>query len=147
MDVYVVDTNLLFSSFLKPDGDISQFILSAAKYEVTPYAPKYLQVEIDRHRAKILALANYSPKELDVLVNRIYRCIRFVDDDLIRYEYYVRALRLIRDVNPDDVAFVALNSLLGKTLWTGDVALYEGLKAKGYTDVIMFSDIKSKYGL
>lgn len=41
-------------------------------------------------------------------------------------------MRLVRNIDPDDVTFVALTNYMGETLWTGDNQLYKGLKKLGY---------------
>lgn len=147
MDIYIVDTNLLYSSFLNIDSRISQFILSCEDYNVNLFAPTYLESEIERHKSKIIEYTGYSEVEFSVIKKEIFQRIKFIDDGLIPFEEWVKALRLVRDIDKDDVNFVALNNFVDKELWTGDVELYKGLKAKGYNKVVNFQDLKNRYGL
>jgi predicted nucleic acid-binding protein len=39
---------------------------------------------------------------------------------------------LVSDIDVDDIVFVALSLYLQACLWTGDIVLYNGLKAKGF---------------
>jgi predicted nucleic acid-binding protein len=76
-----------------------------------------------------------------------YKYIEFIEDAAIPFEEYIKAMRIVRDVDPDDVHFIALTNYLDRVLWTGDVKLYNGLKAKGYEKVVMFKDISRTYNL
>ncbi|MEM1324322.1 MAG: PIN domain-containing protein [Bacteroidota bacterium] len=79
--------------------------------------------------------------------DKLYASIEFIDDQIIPFEEYILAMRMVRDIDPDDVTFVALNNYMNETLWTGDNQLYKGLKAKGYTRVVNFKDLKKLYNL
>ncbi|MEM6769586.1 MAG: PIN domain-containing protein [Bacteroidota bacterium] len=147
MDIYIVDTNLLYSSILKPNNRIASFILEADRYDVRLFAPKYLEVEIARYKPSIQQASGYSDQEFEVVKNQLFSSITFIDDDIIPFEEWVKALRTVRDIDVNDVNFVALNNYLDKLLWTGHKKLYEGLRQKGYPNVVMFDFIKEKYGL
>lgn len=79
--------------------------------------------------------------------DKIYGHIQFIDDQIIPFEEYVKAMRIVRDIDPDDVTFIALNNYFNGTLWTGDTKLYYGLKAKGYSKVVNYQDIKKIYSI
>ena len=147
MDIYIVDTNLLFSCFLNIDSEISQFIISCEDYSVRLYAPTYLAVEIDRHKSKIIEYTGYTEAEFIQVKEEIFRIVTFIADELIPFEEWVKALRLVKDIDVDDVSFVALNNFLDKEFWTGDVKLYRGLKAKGYQNIVNFQELKLRYNL
>jgi predicted nucleic acid-binding protein len=83
-------------------------------------------------------------KEVRRIVNLVYARITFISDSLIPYEFYAKALKYVRDIDMDDLVFVALNEFLDKFLWTGDMKLYNGLKKKGYSKVVTFTDIQKK---
>jgi predicted nucleic acid-binding protein len=46
------------------------------------------------------------------------------------------ARQLVRDIDMDDFAFVALANYLNAFLWTGDRVLIDGLRKKGYRNII-----------
>lgn len=145
MDIYIVDSNLFFSDALNPDGKIGQFILKSRDYGVALYAPKYLKTEIDRHREKIVRLSKLDASEIAITIQEIYDYITFVSDDLIPFEEFIKAMRLVRRIDPDDVTFVALTNYIQGVLWTGDSKLYDGLKKLGCEQVVDFNDIKRIY--
>ena len=147
MDIYIIDTNLLYSAFLNIDSQISQFIISAPAYGVSLYAPRYLEYEISKHRTKIQLYAGYSDAHFARIKQTLFGRVTFIDDDVIPFEEWVIALRLVRNIDPEDVNFVALANFSAETLWTGDRKLYEGLRAKGFERIVMFDEIKQRYGL
>lgn len=83
MDIYIVDTNLLYSSILKPNNRIAKFILEASGYGVRLYAPKYLEAEIIRYKASIQSVSGYNDDEFEVVKNQLFAAITFIDDAVI----------------------------------------------------------------
>lgn len=47
------------------------------------------------------------------------------------------AVDYVREVDMDDIAFIALSLFMDKTkIWTGDGKLREGVKRKGFEEII-----------
>lgn len=147
MDIYIVDANLIFSSILNLKSGISNFIQNKEEYGIDFYAPEILKVEISNHHSDLLRAGRLSDAEVVYARDHIYNFITFIDDDVIPFEEYIKAMRIVRDIDPDDVNFVALNNYLNKVLWTGDLKLYRGLKEKGYDKVVIFEDLKKMYNV
>ncbi len=147
MKVFILDSNLVFSAALNLSNPIGKFIMSAYEKQVEFYAPQYLKVEIERYIPKLMELSDLSEVEVRRVIELIYTQIQFIADDAIPVEYYIEALPYVREVDMDDLVFVALNEYLDELLWTGDTALYQGLRAKGYTKVVNFEEIKAMFGL
>ena len=145
MDIYIVDSNLIFSSVLNVKSGIGQFILKSKENNISLYAPKYLEKEINRHFSKIVKRSKLSEEEVRQVIQKIYEKITFINDEIIPFEEYVKAMRLVRDIDPDDVTFVALTNYMDEILWTGDTKLYNGLKKLGYEKVVNLNDLKRIY--
>jgi predicted nucleic acid-binding protein len=64
--------------------------------------------------------------------NAIFEQIRFVPTDFIGSESRQIAYDLCKDVDINDIPFIALSVELKIPLWTGDKKLKEGLKLKGF---------------
>jgi predicted nucleic acid-binding protein len=47
----------------------------------------------------------------------------------------------LKTIDPNDTVFVALTKRLEGKLWTGDMQLYYGLKAKRFKDIILTSEL------
>ncbi len=142
MKIFVVDTNVLWSTVYNAKSPIGQFVLAVEPSSLKLYAPEFLKVEIERHFPKILALSNQPEMEVREVLSLAYQKIEFVEDRIIPFEHYARAAPLVRDVDPNDLVFVALTEFLDAFLWTGDVKLLQGLRAKGYSKVVSFEEVK-----
>lgn len=109
MKLLVIDANLINSAVRTPLSRISRFILRVEPGDVELYAPTYLQSEIDRHLLGISEDTGRSLDDLTVTLDCLYSRISFIDDADLPYETIIKAMRLVRDIDPDDVLYVALN--------------------------------------
>lgn len=66
------------------------------------------------------------------VIYQVFREISFISDQQIPYEYWANSIPLVREVDMDDLPFVALANYLDGQLWTGDMQLLNGLSAKGF---------------
>lgn len=144
MKIYIVDSNVIFSSVLNPESEIGRFIMTSNSNAVQFYAPDFLRVEIERYIPKLVKLSKGEEKIIRRVLTLIYSQVTFISDAQIPFEYYKNAVPYVRDVDMDDLVFVALTDFLEETLWTGDMKLYRGLKSKGYTNVVSFQEIKAE---
>lgn len=144
MKIYIVDTNVIFSAILNPKSEIGRFIMSSSRKVVEFYAPDYLGVEIERYVSKLKELAGVEEKVIRRIITLIYSQVTFISDAQIPFECYKNAVPYVRDVDMDDLVFVALTDFLDETLWTGDMKLYHELKSKGYEKVVTFQEIKEE---
>jgi len=70
--------------------------------------------------------------------------ITFTDVATIPSKYVVKANAVVKDIDEDDLDFVALHFYKKHKLWTGDKKLINGLKAKGYDICITTDQLKQK---
>jgi predicted nucleic acid-binding protein len=61
------------------------------------------------------------------LITLIESRIFFIDEKLLPETVIFRAKELVKDIDFDDFAFVAIANYLNALLWTGDKVLMEGL--------------------
>lgn len=131
----VVDSNLVFSAMLNPQSSIGDIILNSQE-TFSFHGCEYLKEEISEHRSKILKISRYSESEYDELLMLIYSRISFEVESNIPFEIWLKAAELVRDVDMDDIAHVALCLYLDIKLWTGDKNLIQGLTQKGFKYLI-----------
>lgn len=62
----------------------------------------------------------------------VLKRIRFYDEHTVTNESIQKAYELCKNVDEKDTPFVALTLELEGELWTGDKALKEGLRARGF---------------
>lgn len=140
---FVIDSNIIFSTILNIKSPIGKFILASNSEKVKFYAPEYLSIEIEKYVPKIMELSGMNEAEVRRLLILAYDKIEFVPDQIIPFEYYAKSLPFVKEIDMDDLVFVALNEYLNTTLlWTGDKDLYKGLVDKGYDKVVNFEGIK-----
>lgn len=125
----VVDTNIIFSGLLSPNGKISDLLSnSSGKFEF--YSPTYLLDELENHKKKILKITGFSKSELEFLKRNIFKKIDLIDLESIRESTWEKAIELTKNVDEYDAPFIALALELGSPIWTGDKKLIKGLNKK-----------------
>lgn len=67
--------------------------------------------------------------------------ITFIDERLIPQALLLTTELQLKNIDPNDTVFVALTKHLEGRLWTGDLKLYNGLKAKRFKDIILTSEL------
>ncbi len=136
----IVDTNIVFSAILNSNSRIGKILLNS-KQHFQFFSCNYLRVEIQRHRKKLLKLTKLTDADLSELEELITQNIAFIDERLIPNELLIKTETQLKTIDPNDTVFVALAKHLGGKLWTGDMQLYNGLKAKRFKYIILTSDL------
>lgn len=72
---------------------------------------------------------------------RLYTKISFFNEEIIPAETWLFAENLVNDIDIDDIDFIAINEFLEANLWTGDKALYNGLRGKAYNRVLSTNEM------
>ncbi|UZO79604.1 PIN domain-containing protein [Aquimarina sp. ERC-38] len=135
----VVDTNIIFSGLLSPDGTISDLLLNSYD-KINFYSPTFVLDELGYHRKKLLKLTGFSEKELDYLQLTIFKKVDLIDLESIRESTFEKAFELTKNIDQFDIPFVALALELESPLWTGDKKLKNELLKKGI-DWILTTDV------
>lgn len=136
----VVDTNIIFSGLLNPNGTISDLLLNSSnKFDF--YAPTFVLEELEYHRPKLLNLSGLSKDELNFLQLAIFKKVELIDMASIKNSTFEKAYMLTKDIDKFDTPFIALALELRSPLWTGDKKLRKGLSKVGIewvltTDII-----------
>lgn len=136
----VVDTNIVFSGILNPTNSIGNILLSSTDF-FTFLSPELLRTEILNHKSKILNISKYSEVQFLDLFGFITKKITFVNQTLLSQKSIQIAENLVQDIDVNDQIFVALTIEANALLWTGDKKLYNGLKYKGFENLINTEEI------
>ena len=147
MTVYVTDTNILFSAALNLASGLAQFIVAKDSYQIKLIAPTYLKKEMQRLVPRLVEISKLSDEEIQSVVDFLYQQVVFTDDADIPLAHYARAAELVRDIDEDDISFVALSSYADVYLLTGDLELVTGLRSKGHHQVLTFKELKEKHNI
>jgi predicted nucleic acid-binding protein len=125
----VIDSNIVFKA-LRLKNSFMRDVLSQENYHF--YAPKFLLVEIFKHKEKILKNNTQLEDEFYEYLNILLNRITFINEDIVSIGNYVEAYRLCKDIDEKDVPFVALALELNCELWTYDEPIKKGLSSKGF---------------
>ena len=131
----VVDSNIVFSAMLNPESSIGDIILNSQD-TFSFYACEYLREEINDHKDKIIKLTGYDEREYSEVEFLVYKQVDFFSESTIPFEFWQKAADFVRDIDMDDITFVALSLFLDIKLWTGDKILIGGLTKKGFKNII-----------
>ena len=136
----VVDTNIIFSALITPKGTIAELIFNKP-YKSILISPRFIFDELQEKTEKILKITGYSDRSFFELLYLISKNIEFIDDNLITSENLVKAYKLVEDIDKKDLLFVALALQTGYSIWTGDLKLINGLRNKGFINVLSTQDL------
>lgn len=143
----VVDTNIVFSTFLNVNSRIGQILLNGVRY-YDFYAPEYIRDEIIIHKERIKKIGVISEYNFLEIYGIIIQKLNLLNHTIIPLQFYQSALNLCLDIDVDDTPFVAINDFVQGTLWTGDLKLINGLAKKGYSSLIttdsLYNDFTQK---
>ena len=127
----IVDTNLVFSAILNTNSRVADLLMnSTGQFEFLTC--NQLRTELLKHHEKLKRASGLNDSEIDVAKFQVLRFVSFISEEQIPFEYWAIAAPLVRDVDADDISFIALAEFLQAKLWTGDKKLINGLRAKGY---------------
>ena len=127
----VIDANRIFSELIAANHRLRRIFASEPDIEFS--CPKYVMVELFKHKERIAAASGLDESSLLALLHTLIEHIHFFDEDAIGIGNWAEAWRLCRDVDEADVAYIALTLELGGELWTSDRELEKGLRKKGFT--------------
>ena len=136
----IVDTNIVFSAILNSNSRIGKILLNS-KEHFQFFTCNYLRIEIQRHINKLLKITKLTEDQLSELEELETQHITFIDERLIPQDLLIKTEIQLKAIDPDDTVFVALTKHLEGKLWTGDLQLYNGLKAKRFKDIILTSEL------
>lgn len=142
--IIVVDSNIIFSALLSPEGTISDLLLNSNE-SFDFYSPDFMLEELDNHQEKILKYSGLSVKELNFLKRLTFKNINLIDPENINKNNWKRANKLIKDVDEFDEPFIALTLELNASLWTGDKKLIKGFELGTCLIIFNYLNINSLY--
>ena len=147
MTKIIVDSNIIFSAILNVNSRIGQILLTS-RHSYDFYAPKYVRDEILNHQQKLKKIAKLDDDQFLEVYELIVKNITILDHSIAGKPNYKKAFELCKDVDLDDVPFVAFSLYLKCQLWTGDKKLIKGLKERNFDKIVttneLFDDLLRK---
>ena len=125
----VVDTNVAFSALAAGCGNLAIRLLSPS--ETVFFAPRFLFVELFKHRDRLLAATRFPEDKLFEALNELLESLQLVEAASIPVGIWMQAPPPLRDgLERHTVLRPALH--LDARLSTDDEELKTGLRAKGF---------------
>ena len=140
MNRFIVDTNIVFSGILNTNSSIGDLLLNSEPF-LKFYSVTYMRVEIDKHLDKIVEMSGMSINEVEYCKFQITKKIEFISEEQIPFRIWHKSANYVRDIDMDDIVFVALSEYMGYNLWTGDKKLMKGLIDKGFSNCISTQEL------
>lgn len=136
----IVDSNIVFSAILNKQSVIGDVLLNSQEH-FEFYTCEYLREEIANHKNKIIDITGYDDLTYHEIEFLIYNQLTFFSEVLIPFEFWKTAANYVRDVDMDDIAFVALSLFLDIKLWTSDKVLRKALIKKGFKNCLSTQEL------
>ncbi|MEA5461344.1 PIN domain-containing protein [Arcicella sp. LKC2W] len=131
----VIDTSVIMSALMSSKGRVADVLMNPMN-DFEKFSCYFMQVEIFKHKQRILKYSKLEESELLEIVYLTLKKLSLVNENQISSEHWQIADKLTKDVDSKDIAFVALSLELNATLWTLDKKLQEHLIEKGFTNVV-----------
>lgn len=138
--IVIADSNIIISAIYNPQGTIAKILVSESKIQF--YAPEYLLEEVQEHLPEIERGTGKSKHLILKKLKALTAKITIIELEAVSSKHYYDAIEIVRDIDIDDMPFVALYFHTGHRIWTGDKVLIKGLKKKGYNICITTSELK-----
>lgn len=139
--ITIVDANIIISAIISPKGTESKILTDKNKIQFS--APDFLLEEVTNHIDKIANITDLSKSEVNKRIKTVTQNIEFVSVLDIPKKTRITALKIVQDIDENDVFFVALHLFSHHKIWTGDRVLINGLKKKGYDICITTTQLKA----
>ena len=126
----IIDTNIIFSALLSSQSTFANLLLTS---EHSFFICERVLVELFKYKEKIVRYSQLSEDDVVRFYQVLLRRVRIYKEDLISLENRTAAYNLCLDIDETDTPHVALTMELNGLLWTGDRALKNGLRRKGFS--------------
>jgi predicted nucleic acid-binding protein len=140
----VIDTSVIMSALMSSKGRVADVLMNPMN-DFEKYSCYFMQVEIFKHKQRILKYSKLEESELLEVVYLTLKKLSLVNENQISSENWQVADELTKEVDSKDIAFVALSLQLDATLWTLDRKLQEHLIEKGFTNVVNTHELEQLF--
>lgn len=139
MNNYVIDVNVLFGAFISGKEIYPKLFI---KNKV--FLPDFALLEINKYKEIILKKNKLKPEILREFVINLLSNITVIPEFLISSESIKTAYELCKDIDEKDSIYIALSIEFNIPLVTNDKKLTNGLRNKGFKNIIPLEEFMSQ---
>ncbi len=130
---YILDTNVIMSMLISGKSSYKPIVMFNSFVTID-----YFFKEIDEYRETIFEKTKLDYNQLIDFTNQILSKITVLPRYVVSNESLKKATQLTKNIDFNDVWFIALSLEYNLPLLTRDVKLYKGLNKKGFKQIILF---------
>ena len=136
----IVDANIVFSGILNSNGKIGDLLINSKKH-FQFIAPDFLRTEIFKQHPKLSKISKMTLDQVRESEFQICKEITFISEELIKQTTWLTAEKLVADVDPKDIHYIAYSKHFRCKIWSGDKTLIKGLAHKGFKNFITTEEL------
>lgn len=137
---YVIDANVLIGASISGKAGYR-----TAFGALNLIVPDFALVEIEKYKDTIIATSKLNDAELRRFTFDIFQRFTVLPNYFLTSNALAEAKRLIADVDPKDISYVALAIQTESILLTRDRSIYVAARQKGFRRIILFDDFLRSY--
>ena len=136
----IVDANIVFSGILNSHGKIGDLLINSKKY-FSFIAPEFLRYEIKEKYNRLQSISGLTIEQVQEAEYQVCKEITFISEEQIDQKFWSEAYELVRDIDANDIQYVAYSKQFRCKIWSGDKKLFNGLRTKGFTNILTTDEL------
>lgn len=142
--IVIADSNIFFASLIAPNGEIATILKDK---NMQFLAPDYIIEEVKDHIDIIQKKRKKNKTKRQILVDLdlLLKNIIIIPLEELSNKNIQKAFSIVKDVDEDDYAFIAMHLQYKHKIWSRDEELINGLTERGYGHFFISTDEVRKH--
>ena len=142
--IVIADSNIFFASLIAPNGEIATILKDK---NMQFLAPDYIIEEVKHHIDIIQKKRKKNKTKRQILVDLdlLLKNITIIPLEELSNKNIQKAFSIVKDVDEDDYAFIAMHLQYKHKIWSRDEELINGLTERGYGHFFISTDEVRKH--
>lgn len=142
--IVIADSNIFFASLIAPNGEIATILKDK---NMQFLAPDYIIEEVKDHIDIIQKKRkkNKTKRQISVDLDLLLKNIIIIPLEELSNKNIQKAFSIVKDVDEDDYAFIAMHLQYKHKIWSRDEELINGLTERGYGHFFISTDEVRKH--
>ncbi|EGD34745.1 PIN domain-containing protein [Capnocytophaga sp. oral taxon 338] len=128
--IVIIDTNIFYSALAAPLGEISKILTESKNIQFL--VPDYLLEEIEEHLPDLAKITKKTQRQIKKNFYSILEKFVILASENITKENLLKAEKITKNIDVDDIPFIAFHLQYKHKIWSLDKKLISGLTEKGY---------------